>query len=186
VYSIRRCFRGHRVIVARQVRFFLHHQEQFFSRTERHNNTSISGPPISPGRHHPALDSLNHWITSFGLIGHAEAFPRRFYDPLKSLWLDPNVKQAGSRGNEVALPEKCVHHSLQPPANTQTQLRHRVTIQLSFRRWIAYLIRNANRTNRTSSVPALEPYASLKLTLNWVTIRWSEERTPKMDSASRM
>ena|ERR1700722_18669329 len=47
-------------------------------------------------------------------IRDGEAFPRRFYDPLKSLWLDPNVKQAWSRGNEAALPEKCVHRSLHP------------------------------------------------------------------------
>ena len=37
-----------------------------------------------------------------------EPFPMEFYNPLKSLWEDPNVQKAWARGNEAALPEKCV------------------------------------------------------------------------------
>nr|UYO72602.1 heterotrimeric G protein alpha subunit [Flammulina filiformis] len=34
-----------------------------------------------------------------------EPFPMEFYNPLKSLWEDPNVQKAWARGNEAALPE---------------------------------------------------------------------------------
>lgn len=37
-----------------------------------------------------------------------EPFPMEFYQPLKSLWEDPNVQRAWERGNEAALPEKYV------------------------------------------------------------------------------
>jgi guanine nucleotide-binding protein subunit alpha len=37
-----------------------------------------------------------------------EPFPKEYYVPLKSLWTDPNVQKAWSRGNEAALPEKSV------------------------------------------------------------------------------
>ncbi|EAU93646.2 guanine nucleotide-binding protein alpha-2 subunit [Coprinopsis cinerea okayama7 len=39
-------------------------------------------------------------------IRDGEPFPRSYYKPLKSLWLDPNVQKAWQRGNEAALPEK--------------------------------------------------------------------------------
>ena len=35
-----------------------------------------------------------------------EPFPMMYYEPLKSLWVDPNVQKAWERGNEAALPEK--------------------------------------------------------------------------------
>lgn len=35
-----------------------------------------------------------------------EPFPVSFYEPLNSLWTDPNVQKAWERGNEAALPEK--------------------------------------------------------------------------------
>ncbi|KAG2024004.1 guanine nucleotide-binding protein alpha-2 subunit [Coprinopsis cinerea AmutBmut pab1-1] len=38
-------------------------------------------------------------------IRDGEPFPRSYYKPLKSLWLDPNVQKAWQRGNEAALPE---------------------------------------------------------------------------------
>lgn len=41
-------------------------------------------------------------------IGDGEPFPLHYIEPLKSLWLDPNVQCAYKRGNEAALPEKCV------------------------------------------------------------------------------
>lgn len=37
-----------------------------------------------------------------------EPFPTDYYDPLKKLWEDPNVQKAWERGNEAALPDKCV------------------------------------------------------------------------------
>jgi len=42
-------------------------------------------------------------------IRDGEAFPIDYYEPLKALWNDPNVQKAWERGNEAALPEKCVH-----------------------------------------------------------------------------
>lgn len=41
-------------------------------------------------------------------IRDGEPFPISFYEPLKSIWADPNVQKAWDRGNEAALPEKCV------------------------------------------------------------------------------
>ena len=41
-------------------------------------------------------------------IRDGEPFPLSFYNPLKSLWNDPNVQKAWGRGNEAALPEKFV------------------------------------------------------------------------------
>jgi len=47
-------------------------------------------------------------------IGDGEPFPLHYIEPLKSLWVDPNVQCAYKRGNEAALPEKYVlpviHH----------------------------------------------------------------------------
>ena len=41
-------------------------------------------------------------------IKDGEPFPTTYYEPLRSLWADENVQKAWSRGNEAALPEKCV------------------------------------------------------------------------------
>lgn len=41
-------------------------------------------------------------------IGDGEPFPTQYIEPLKALWADPNVQKAYDRGNEAALPEKCV------------------------------------------------------------------------------
>lgn len=41
-------------------------------------------------------------------IRDGEPFPISFYEPLKSIWSDPNVQKAWERGNEAALPEKCI------------------------------------------------------------------------------
>lgn len=41
-------------------------------------------------------------------IGDGEPFPLHYIEPLKSLWVDSNVQRAYERGNEAALPEKCV------------------------------------------------------------------------------
>lgn len=38
-----------------------------------------------------------------------EAFPIAYYQPLKSLWEDPNVQKAWERGNEAALPENLLY-----------------------------------------------------------------------------
>jgi len=38
-----------------------------------------------------------------------EPFPKEYYVPLKSLWTDPNVQKAWSRGNEAALPENLMY-----------------------------------------------------------------------------
>lgn len=42
----------------------------------------------------------------------SEPFPMAYYEPLKALWQDPNVQKGWERGNEAALPEKCVHSQL--------------------------------------------------------------------------
>ena len=47
-------------------------------------------------------------IDSAGDIAEGEPFPAMYYEPLKALWNDPNVKRAWERGNEAALPEKWV------------------------------------------------------------------------------
>ncbi|KAG5651544.1 hypothetical protein H0H81_008279 [Sphagnurus paluster] len=38
-----------------------------------------------------------------------EPFPMTYYEPLKSLWEDPNVQKAWERGNEAALPENLLY-----------------------------------------------------------------------------
>jgi len=38
-----------------------------------------------------------------------EPFPMPYYQPLKSLWEDPNVQKAWERGNEAALPENLLY-----------------------------------------------------------------------------
>ncbi|RDB27427.1 Guanine nucleotide-binding protein alpha-2 subunit [Hypsizygus marmoreus] len=38
-----------------------------------------------------------------------EPFPMEYYQPLKSLWEDPNVQKAWERGNEAALPENLLY-----------------------------------------------------------------------------
>lgn len=44
-------------------------------------------------------------------IKDGEPFPAEFHTILKRLWEDPNVQAAYARGNEAALPEKCVYPS---------------------------------------------------------------------------
>ena len=41
-------------------------------------------------------------------IRDGEPFPIAYYEPLKALWNDPNICKAYQRGNEAALPDKCV------------------------------------------------------------------------------
>ncbi|KAG5641763.1 hypothetical protein DXG03_004275 [Asterophora parasitica] len=45
-------------------------------------------------------------------IRDGEPFPMQYYQPLKSLWEDRNVQKAWDRGNEAALPEKCVSYPI--------------------------------------------------------------------------
>lgn len=56
------------------------------------------------------LASENHayidMIENAADIADGEPFPMSFYEPLKSLWADPNAQKAMARGNEAALPEK--------------------------------------------------------------------------------
>jgi hypothetical protein len=61
-----------------------------------------------------------------------EPFPPAYYEPLKALWADPNVQKAWERGNEAALPEKCVLPSL----HVDTPL----TFTPSFQSFIFFLI----------------------------------------------
>jgi len=42
-------------------------------------------------------------------IRDGEPFPKSFYDPLKSLWIDKNAQEAWNRGNEAALPENLAY-----------------------------------------------------------------------------
>ncbi|KAF5376950.1 hypothetical protein D9615_007278 [Tricholomella constricta] len=42
-------------------------------------------------------------------IRDGEPFPMSYYQPLKSLWEDPNVQKAWERGNEAALPENLLY-----------------------------------------------------------------------------
>ena len=37
-----------------------------------------------------------------------QPFPVEYHEPLRKLWEDPNVQKAWERGNEAALPDKCV------------------------------------------------------------------------------
>lgn len=49
-----------------------------------------------------------------------QPFPVEYLEPLRKLWEDPIVQKAWERGNEAALPEKCVSslssHTLEPSA----------------------------------------------------------------------
>jgi hypothetical protein len=49
-------------------------------------------------------------IANAPYLREGEPFPVSFYDPLKTLWTDVDVQKAWERGNEAALPEKCVLH----------------------------------------------------------------------------
>ncbi|KAG6887388.1 hypothetical protein C0992_012467 [Termitomyces sp. T32_za158] len=51
--------------------------------------------------HVDAVENVPH-------LKDSEPFPMTYYEPLKALWQDPNVQKAWERGNEAALPEKCV------------------------------------------------------------------------------
>jgi len=42
-------------------------------------------------------------------IRDGEPFPKSFYEPLRSLWVDKHVQQAWVRGNEAALPENLLY-----------------------------------------------------------------------------
>ncbi|KAH9836650.1 heterotrimeric G protein alpha subunit 4 [Rhodofomes roseus] len=39
-----------------------------------------------------------------------EPFPTEYYEPLKTLWEDPNIQKAWERGNEAALPDNLVYY----------------------------------------------------------------------------
>ena len=51
---------------------------------------------------------LVHFVEEASDIKDGEPFPPEFRDILKRLWEDTNVQAAYARGNEAALPEKCV------------------------------------------------------------------------------
>lgn len=57
------------------------------------------------------LDDHRHLVTMVeeaSDIKDGEPFPEDYLTVLKQLWEDPNVQAAYARGNEAALPEKCV------------------------------------------------------------------------------
>ena len=41
-------------------------------------------------------------------IKDGQPFPQEYYEPLKGLWKDEGIQKGWSRGNEAALPDKCV------------------------------------------------------------------------------
>ena len=51
---------------------------------------------------------LVHYIEDAADIKDGEPFPSEYRDILRRLWEDTNVQAAYARGNEAALPEKCV------------------------------------------------------------------------------
>jgi hypothetical protein len=62
-------------------------------------------------------------------IRDGEPFPMSYYEPLKSLWDDPNIQKAYQRGNEAALPDK----SVSPLISRLSTHRSRVQPDLLFR-----------------------------------------------------
>ena len=53
-------------------------------------------------------------------IKDSEPFPMTYYKPFRALWSDPYVQQTWLRGNEAALPEKCVTLNLDRSRNALT------------------------------------------------------------------
>ena len=55
-----------------------------------------------------------HYVEDASDIKDSEPYPPEYRDVLRRLWEDPNVQAAYARGNEAALPEKCVFPALSP------------------------------------------------------------------------
>jgi guanine nucleotide-binding protein subunit alpha len=49
-------------------------------------------------------------ITEARDLRDGESFPVDFYEPLKQLWIDPNVQKTWERGNEAALPDNLSYY----------------------------------------------------------------------------
>ena len=94
-------------------------------------------------------------------IKDGEPFPTEFHTILKRLWEDPNVQAAYARGNEAALPEKCVYPSYR--IATALIARSPSVCSITLQTWVAYLIRHMCLTSRTSSMLVPGQLASPKL-----------------------
>ena len=55
-----------------------------------------------------------HYVEDASDIKDSEPYPPEYRDVLRRLWEDPNVQAAYARGNEAALPEKCVFAAVSP------------------------------------------------------------------------
>lgn len=49
-----------------------------------------------------------HLVETAPDIKDGQTFPQEYFEPLKKLWKDEAVQKGWSRGNEAALPDKCV------------------------------------------------------------------------------
>jgi hypothetical protein len=101
-------------------------------------------------------------------IGDGEQFPTLYYEPLKSLWEDPNVQKAYQRGNEAALPDKSVARL--PPVLCQlTRLVAASLIILPH--WIVFSTQIMSQLHRILFMREHGPLASRRQLSNLVTAR---------------
>ncbi|GAA5828158.1 hypothetical protein JCM5353_007810 [Sporobolomyces roseus] len=55
----------------------------------------------------PSLRSIRYMIEDAGDLREGEPFPQELYFPMRSLWRDPSLQLALSKGTEATVPEKC-------------------------------------------------------------------------------
>lgn len=56
---------------------------------------------------HATSQSIRYMIEDAGDLREGEPFPQELYFPMRSLWRDPSLQLALSKGTEATVPEKC-------------------------------------------------------------------------------
>ena len=82
-------------------------------------------------------------------IRDGEPFPYSYYQPLKSLWNDPNVQRAWGRGNEAALPEKYVFQFRSVQNNSPCSSLIVLVCHIFSPTWIGYLTQHTTQPSKT-------------------------------------
>lgn len=69
----------------------------------------------------PTLQGFVTMVENASDVRDGDPFPIEYLEPLRALWQDPAVQRGWERGNEAALPEKCVSGVLTPLSITRSR-----------------------------------------------------------------
>ena len=98
-----------------------------------------------------------------------QPFPMEYLEPLRKLWADPGVQKCWERGNEAAIPEKCVWAVIAVAHVTADSCR--LALRTSTPTSTVSSIQRTCQVNRTLCTPGHGRLASPKLSSIYATMR---------------